>query len=197
MLNKVRWALDMRHSEIGFKIRHLKIAHVSGRFDTIDANILTTGNDFDGAKIHVVIEASSINTGDKKRDEHLRGADFFDVKNFNQIIFKSTSLEIREGKKNHELWGELTIKDITKMIVLNVQSGGLMNDPWGNERAGFRITGKIKRSDFGLGWNTATGMDSIMLGENVKILCEAEVLHSVKTAVVLKPELVDGQQPVY
>ncbi len=178
MTNQTKWSIDQAHSEIAFKVRHLMIANVKGTFKTFDASIYTTAKDFATAVIDLWIDASSINTGDEKRDEHLKSADFLDVQNHKQISFTSSTLGkiIIDGK--HELWGELTIKGVTKNIKLNVQFGGIINDPWGNEKAGFTITGIVNRSDWGLVWNTLLETGGIMVGEEISISCEVELINS-------------------
>src|ERR1017187_8875113 len=153
VFKQTKWAVDHSHSEIAFKVKHLMISNVKGSFKTFDANIYTMDKDFTSAKIELWIDASSINTGDEKRDEHLKSADFFDAQKHKQITFVSNSIGRAELEGNHLLEGELTIKGITKKIRLNVQFGGIITDPWGNEKAGFTVTGKIKRSDWGLMWN--------------------------------------------
>jgi polyisoprenoid-binding protein YceI len=178
MTNQIKWSIDQAHSEIGFKIRHLMIAHVKGAFKTFDASIYTTGKDFKTARIDLWIDASSIATGDAKRDEHLKGPDFFDIQNHTQIAFTSGAIEKADADGNHELWGELTMKGITQKIKLKVQFGGIINDPWGNEKAGFTVTGKINRNDWGLVWNTAIETGGLMVGEEVKISCEVELTNA-------------------
>ena len=170
-----KWSIDHAHCEIAFKVRHLMVAYVKGAFKTFDASIHTSGKDFSTAEIDIWIDASSIATGDEKRDEHLKSADFFDVQNHNQISFKSSTIGKADTEGNHELWGELSMKGITKNIKLNVQLGGIINDPWGNEKAGFVITGKINRSDWGLVWNTLLETGGLMVGEEVTIFCEIEL----------------------
>ena len=178
MTNQTKWAIDPAHSDITFKIRHLMIAHVKGSFKTFDASIYTSDKDFSTAIIDLWIDTASITTGDEKRDEHLKSADFFDVEIHKQITFTSGSIEKPDTDGNHELWGELTIKGITKKIKLDVEFGGIIKDPWGNEKAGFAITGKINRTDWGLVWNTAIETGGIMVGEEVKISCEVELTNA-------------------
>lgn len=177
MENKTKWSIDQSHSEIEFKVKHLMIAHIKGSFKKFDASIYTNGKDFSTAEIDLWIDASSINTGDKKRDEHLKSADFFDVKNHKQITFTSSTIGKSDSDNNHELWGELTIKGITKNVKLNVQFGGIVNDPWGNERAGFTVNGKINRSDWELVWNTSLESGSKMVSDEVTISCEVELMN--------------------
>jgi polyisoprenoid-binding protein YceI len=125
------------------------IAHVKGSFKTFDANIYTNGKDFATAEIDVWIDAASITKGDTDRDEHLKALDFLDVKNHKQISFVASTIGKMDEKNMHELWGELTIVGIKQNVKLDVEFGGLLKDPWGNERSGFSVTGK-KKSRLGL-----------------------------------------------
>ena len=176
MKNETKWSVDQAHSEIAFKVRHLMIAHVKGVFKTFDASIYTTAKDFTTAEIDLWIDASSINTGDAKRDEHLRSADFFDVENHKQITFVSRSIEKSDSDGNHVFWGELTMRGITKNVKMLVQFGGNITDPWGNEKAGFTLTGKINRSDWGLNWNNTIETGGLLVGEEVTISCDVELI---------------------
>jgi len=172
---QTKWAIDPAHSEISFKVRHLMIAHVKGEFKTFDTTICTSGNDFRTSEIDLWIDASSINTGDNVRDKHLKSRDFFDVKKYKQITFTSSTIAKADEDGSHELWGELTMMGITHNIKLNVLFGGIMNDPWGNERAGFSVTGKLNRSDWGLTWNAPTESSGLMVSDEVTISCEVEL----------------------
>lgn len=175
MTNQTKWSIDQAHSEITFKVRHLMIAHVKGAFKTFDGSIYTTGNDFTTAEIDIWIDVASIDTGDAKRDEHLRTLDFFDVANHKQINFVSSTIGKADENGNHELWGELTMIGVKQNIKLDVEFGGIVKDPWGNERAGFTLTGKINRRDWGLVWNTTIEAGGVMVSEEVSISCEIEV----------------------
>lgn len=175
MTNQIKWSIDQAHSDITFKIRHLMIAHVKGSFKTFDANIYTYGQDFSTAEIDFWIDSSSINTGDEKRDEHLKAMDFLDVQNHKQISFVSSTIGKIDHDQKHELWGELTIVGIKQNIKLEVEFGGVVKDPWGNERAGFSVSGKIKRSDWGLVWNSNLETGGIMVGDDIHISCEIEL----------------------
>ena len=175
MTKETKWSIDQAHSEITFKVRHLMISHTKGCFKTYDASIYTTDKDFSTAEIDLWIDAASISTGDAKRDEHLRSADFFDVEHHKQITFTASSIGKVVIDGTRELWGELTMKGITKIIKLNVQFGGMANDPWGNEKVGFTITGKINRTDWGLGWNQVLETGGLIVGEEISILCEIEL----------------------
>ena len=151
------------------------IAHVKGSFKSFDASIYTTGKDFSSAEIDIWIDPASISTGDEKRDEHLKGPDFFDVLNHPQIAFTSETIGKADSDGNHELWGELRMKGIKKNLKLNVHFGGMMTDPWGNEKAGFTVTGVINRNEWGLIWNTTIETGGILVSEEVKISCELEL----------------------
>lgn len=175
---KTNWLLDQAHSEIGFKIRHMMISNVKGTFKTYDANITTILKDFTTAVIDLWIDASSINTGDATRDQHLKSADFLNADKYKQILFKSNSIGQIDKDGNQELSGELTMLGITKTIKLNVEFGGLVKDPWGNEKAGFTITGKINRKYWGLIWNTPMETGGIMVGDDISISCEAELTNA-------------------
>ena len=190
MANQTKWSIDKAHSDITFKVRHLMIAHVKGSFKIFDASIYTSGKDFTTAEIDIWIDASSITTGDSKRDEHLKSADFFDVENHKQIAFTSGDFEKANAEGKQELWGELTMKGITKKIKLTVEFGGIIIDPWGNEKAGFTLTGTINRNDWGLVWNSTMETGGLLVGETVKISCEVELTNAGKKE--LKMEL----QPV-
>ncbi|HWY98992.1 MAG TPA: YceI family protein [Bacteroidia bacterium] len=189
MTKDIKWAIDQSHSEITFKVKHLMIAHSKGAFKTFDANIYTTGKDFETAEIDLWIDPTSIITGDAKRDTHLKGSDFFDVENHKQITFKSSTIGKKDANGNHELWGELTIKGITKPVKLDVQFGGVLNDPWGHEKAGFTVTGTIKRSDWGLVWNAAIETGGVMVSEEVTISCDIELtnVNQKELAMELEP----------
>jgi polyisoprenoid-binding protein YceI len=165
------------------------IAYVKGSFKKFDANIYTSGNDFSTAEIDLWIDASSIDTGEAKRDEHLKSADFFDVKNHKQITYVSNTIGKQDADSNQELWGELSMKGITKNIKLILEFGGIIKDPWGKERAGFTVTGKIKRSDWELTWNTIIEAGGFMVGEEVIISCEIELVKVDKKdlTMVLEP----------
>ncbi|MEJ7738675.1 MAG: YceI family protein [Chitinophagaceae bacterium] len=155
--------MDHAHSEIYFKARHLMIANVKGSFRTFDANIHTTDKDFTTAVIDLWIDASSISTGDPNRDEHLTSKNFLDVRNQKQITFRSNTIGEADVNGNHELWGDLTIKGTTHKIKLSVKFGGILNDPYANEKAGFKITGKFNRTDWGLVWNMLLEAGGIMV----------------------------------
>ncbi len=185
-IGQTKWSIDQAHSEITFKVRHLMIAHVKGKFKTFDASIYTRGKNFKTAEIDMLIEVSSISTDDEKRDEHLLSEEFFDAKKHNQISFVSSTIAKKDESGNHELWGELTIKGITKTVVLNVEFGGIIKDPWGNEKAGFTVTGKIHRADFGLTMNVPLEGGGVVVGEEVSISCDIELTKISQNDLVME-----------
>jgi len=174
-LVKTKWGLDVAHSEVAFKVKHLMISNVKGTFKEFDASIYTTGEDFMTSEIDFWLNPASIDTGAPDRDAHLKSADFFDVENHKQITFIGNTYE-KVDEDSYTLYGDLTIKGITKQIKLDVGFGGVMKDPWGNEKAGFTINGKINRKDFGLNWNAALEAGGVLVGEEIKINCEVELL---------------------
>jgi polyisoprenoid-binding protein YceI len=185
---QTRWSVDPSHSEIAFKVRHLMIAHVKGTFKTFDASIYTNSNDFTTADVDLWIDPASIFTGDTKRDEHLKSPEFFDVLKHKQITFTSSTIGKPDPEGNHVLWGELTMVGVTKNVKLEVQFGGIIKDPWGNEKAGFAISGKIKRSDWGLIWNATIETGGLMVSDEVIISCEVELINKGHDDMKMKLE---------
>lgn len=173
---KTKWGIDPTHSEISFKVKHLMITNVKGIFKEFDASIYTTGEDFMTSEIDFWMNPASVETGVADRDAHLKSADFFDVENFKQIHFIGQSYEKVDEDGSYTLWGDLTIKDITRNIKLDVEFGGVMKDPWGNEKAGFSINGKLNRKDFGLVWNAALETGGVLVSDDVRISCEVELV---------------------
>jgi len=170
-----KWVIDPTHSEIGFKIKHLMITNVSGKFEDFEAEVQTEGEDFATAWIQAKIKTGSINTNNLQRDEHLRNSDFFEVENHPYILFTSAKVE-KVDNDNFLLHGNLTLKGITKPVTLNVEFSGITKDPWGGQRAGFVITGKINRNEFGLSFNAALETGGLVLGEEVKINSEIQLV---------------------
>lgn len=170
-----KWAFDPTHSELGFKIKHLMITNVSGAFKKFDVIVEIEGENFSTAQIEAKADMSSIYTSNEQRDVHLRNADFFEVEKYPELIFQSTRIE----KVNHErfdLYGTLRMKGVTRPVKLDVEYSGITNDPWGNERAGFTISGKIKRTDWGVSFNALTEAGGVVLSEEVKIHSEIQLI---------------------
>jgi len=170
-MKTTKWAIDPTHSEITFKVKHLMISNVKGEFRTFQANI--DGEDFTNSTISANIDANSISTNNNDRDAHLKSPDFFEVEKYPEITFVSTSLK-KVDDNEYELVGNLTMKGITKEIKLNTEFGGFMKDPYGNEKAGFSINGKLNRKDFGLNWNAALEAGGVMVGNEIKINAEVQ-----------------------
>jgi polyisoprenoid-binding protein YceI len=175
MATKTKWTIDPSHSEIAFKVKHLMIVNVKGVFTEYNASIYTSDDDFTTAEFDFWMNPNSLKTKDEKRDAHLRSSDFFDVEHHKEITFRSNTIEKKGGDK-YELWGDLTIKGITKKIKLDVEFGGIQKDPWGGERAGFTITGKVNRKDWELNWNAVLEGGGVLVGDNVNIACEVELV---------------------
>lgn len=186
MIKETKWSVDQAHSEITFKVRHLMISNVKGSFKQFDASIYTSGKDFTTAEIELFIDTASIDTGDEKRDAHLRGTEFFDVEKHKQISFITNTIGKADAEGHHELWGDLTMLGITKKIMLTVEFGGIVKDPWGNEKAGFTIQGKINRSDWGLVWNITLETGGFMVSDVVTISCEIELLNLGDRGLILE-----------
>jgi len=175
---KTKWNLDPTHSQIGFKVKHMMITNVSGSFGKFDAKVETEGNDFSTATVDFTADLESLSTGNTDRDNHLKSGDFFDVSQFPQLRFVSTKLE-KKDEENLVLHGDLTIRGVTKPVKLDVEFGGIGKDPWGNEKAGFTIAGKINRTAFNLNWNTALEAGGVLVGEEVKLYAELELVKEV------------------
>lgn len=168
------YKIDASHSEVNFKVKHLVISTVTGHFNSYDATMTADKPDFSDASVNFEADVNSISTKSEQRDAHLKGDDFFSADKYPKITFKSTSVD-RNGDK-FILHGDLTIRDVTKSISLNVEHGGSVVDPWGNTREGFELTGKINRKDFGLVWHGVTETGSIVVSDDVKFLINVEMI---------------------
>lgn len=173
MANQTKWVLDPAHSEIDFKVRHMMITNVKGEFRNFDGLILANGDDFSTGSVELNIESGSIFTNNTDRDNHLKSADFFDAENFKALKFTSSSLT-KLDDENYRLKGLLSIKGIEKEITFDVEFGGINKDPWGNLKAGFSLSGKINRKDWGLNWNAALETGGVLVSDEVKINAEVQ-----------------------
>ena len=169
--------IDSAHTKIQFKVKHLMISNVMGSFKEFEGKASMIENDFTTTKVDVTIKTASIDTEAPDRDAHLKSPDFFDVEKYPEIVFEGSGMTLKD-EDNYELKGNLTIKSVTKPITLSVEYGGLMNDPWGNKKAGFSVAGEINRKDWGMEWNAALEAGGVLVGEKVKILCDVEFLIS-------------------
>ena len=167
------WKIDPSHSEINFKVKHLVVSSVRGNFDDFKATIEAEKEDFSDAKIEFEADTNSINTRNNDRDAHLKSADFFDAQKYEKISFVSTSAE-KVSDYELKVKGNLTIRDITKEITLDVIYNGIVEGMDGNEVAGFEISTRLNRFDYGLKWNVLTEAGGVVVGNEVKIEILAE-----------------------
>jgi|SRR5690625_864074 len=173
--NKTHWKIDHAHSEVLFRIRHMMIANVKGEFREFDAELFSNDTDFENAKVHATVQVSSIFTNNNDRDEHLKSADFFNAEKFETITFESTAIA-REDDDTFVINGDITIMGVTKNIILKAEHGGVITDPSGHVRAGFSISGKLNRKDFGLNWNAALETGGVLVGEEVHITADVQFI---------------------
>lgn len=178
-MEQTKWLSDLTHSELGFKIRHLMISNVTGSFRDFQVSVDAPGDDFSKAQVKLTARMDSVSTNNEQRDAHLRNSDFFEVEKHPELEFVSTGIE-RKSEDSFDLRGNLTLKGITRPVQLKVEHNGTTKDPWGGERAGFFVTGKIERSQWGINFNSVLETGGIALGEEVKIQSELEL---VKQAV--------------
>ena len=169
-----KWAIDPTHSEIGFKVKHLMINTVSGKFGKFEGSVETDGDDFSTARINFTADVASINTNNEQRDGHLKGAEFFDGEKYPQFKFTGAKLNLVSGDK-YTLTGDLDLHGVTKPVTLDVEFGGIAKDPWGNTKAGFTINGKVNRKDWGLSWNAPLETGGVLLSEEVKLHIEVQL----------------------
>ena len=174
MENRTTWAIDPMHSEMLFKIKHLVISTVTGSFKKFEGIAITSGDDFNNAKVNFTIDVNSIDTNQSHRDEHLLSSDFFESEAYPQIKFQSTSFT-KESAGDYKMTGNLTIKGVTKPVALNVEYGGSQKDMYGNTKHGFEITGKINRKDFGLHWSATTEAGGIVVSDEVRLVMNIQV----------------------
>ncbi|MGC4040486.1 MAG: YceI family protein [Flavobacterium sp.] len=170
-----KWAIDPTHSEVGFKVKHMMFTNVSGKFGTYEADITTEEDDFTKSSISFSADIDSVNTNNADRDGHLKSADFFDAGNYPKLTFVSSSFR-KIDDENYELTGNLSLHGETKEVKLPVEFSGLMKDPWGNTKVGLNISGKINRKDWGLNWNSALETGGVLVGEDVKLNIELQLL---------------------
>jgi polyisoprenoid-binding protein YceI len=162
------WAIDPTHTEVGFVARHLMVSKVRGSFTDVSGTV-TVAENVTESVANVVIKTASVSTGTADRDGHLRSADFFDVETFPEMTFVST------GFDGETLTGDLTIKDVTKPVTLDVEFNGVATDPWGNEKAGFEATADINRTDWNLNWNAALEKGGVLVSEKIKLVLDVQL----------------------
>lgn len=169
-----QWDFDLSHSSVNFHVRHLMVSKVHGRFSLWSGKLELDEQDLTKSRLEVEIDASSVDTKEPKRDEHLRSADFFDVATYPKLTFKSTKIE-KDGD-DYKVAGDLTIHGITKPVTLSVEGGAIVKDPWGGTRTGFSAKTTINRKDFGLAWNVALETGGFLVSDKIEINLEIEAV---------------------
>ena len=178
----ITWKIDPAHSEIQFKVKHLMITTVTGYFKTFDLEVETETDDFNTAKkIEFVADIDSIDTNNAQRDTHLKSNDFFNAEQHPQLKFVGKKYETKGDEA--VLHGDLTIRDVTKPITLKIEFGGTVVDPWGQQKAGFTVGGKINRKDFNLTWDAVTEAGHVVVSNEIKIHAEVQLIKQAATAV--------------
>lgn len=172
---QIKWSIDSAHSEIAFKVKHLMITTVTGYFKTFDLQVETEDENFETSKkIEFTADIDSITTNNEQRDAHLKSADFFNSEENKHIKFTGNKYE-SDGDEI-KLYGDLTIHGITRPVTADVEYGGIVVDPYGQTKAGFTVTAKISRKEFGLNWNAVTEAGGIVVGDDVKIHAEIQLI---------------------
>ncbi len=162
------WKMDKSHSQVLFSVSHMVLSEVTGTFRDFDVMLESSRDDFTDAKVSATIKAQSIDTQNERRDGHLKSNDFLNAEKFPEIKFQSTTIE-KTGNDSYRISGNLTIRDVTKPVVLEATYRGMIDDPWGNQRIGFRATTTIDRFDFGVSWNNALETGGLIVGKDVQI----------------------------
>ena len=170
------WNIDPDHSNFGFKIKHLMVSNVKGNFEKYSGIVEINDKDMTKSKVEVTIDTNSVNTNVKKRDDHLRSADFFDVAKYPTITFVSKKVTV-VGPDKLKVTGDFTLHGVTKEVVLDLEGPTAESkDPWGNIRKGATATTKINRKDYGLMWNQALETGGVLVGDEVDITLEVEMI---------------------
>lgn len=169
------WTIDPSHTSVNFSAKHMMVTTVRGHLGPVSGAIELDENDFTKSEIEVIIDVANLQTRDEKRDGHLKSADFFDVENFPSALFKSTKIE-KTGNDTYKVYGDLTVRDITKEVVLDTQFEGFTSNPWGMKLVAFTATTKINRKDWGLNWNVALEAGGVLVGENIKLEIDVEAI---------------------
>lgn len=174
--NAEKWTIDKAHSEIGFKVKHFMITSVPGMFTDYDGHVMFDGVNWQDATVEVTIQVGSINTDDKKRDDHLRSGDFFEIEKYPTITFKSTKVMPPDADGNFKIMGDLTIKGVTHQVTLDAEFHGIVDDPWGNTRAGFSAYTTINRQDYNVAFDSKLKDGKLVVDNKVKIMLEIELI---------------------
>lgn len=177
------WQLDSTHSSVGFSVRHMMISTVRGHFEAFSGTFDINEADPTQSNIEVDIQVGSINTREPQRDGHLQSADFFDAEQYPLITFKSTRIE-KVNDSNYNVYGDLTIKDVSREVKLDVEYAGQAKSPWGTTSAGFTANTKIDRKDWGLSYNQALETGGVLVGDTITIHLEVELVEQAETEAV-------------
>jgi len=172
------WAIDPTHSEIHFKVKHMMVSTVTGAFNEFEGTLHTNNEDFEtfeDAKVSFSANIDSIHTNSVQRDVHLKSDDFFNAAKFPKLSFNSTSFR-KKSEDKYELVGDLTIRDITRSVTLDVEYNGTVVDPYQQTKAGFELSGKISRKDFGLTWNAVTEAGSVVVSNDIRLLMNVQLV---------------------
>jgi polyisoprenoid-binding protein YceI len=175
LIEKANWKVDYVHSKIRFSARHMVITEVEGQFNEYEVDAFSEKDDLSDTEVEVRIKVGSLDTKNEDRNKHLRSADFFEAEKYPEIIFRSTSIK-RLDETNYKLYGDLTIKDITKPIELDLTLGGKIKDPWGNIRIGLNLKGSLNRFDYNLKWNNLLETGGAVVGKTINIHCNIELI---------------------
>ncbi len=167
------YTFDKSHSAIGFQVKHMAISKVNGEFNDYTGGFNFVPGDPSAWSAHITIEAGSVDTGNEKRDEHLRSADFFDAEKFPTLTFTSTGVSMTDQSEG-KVTGELTMRGVTRTVTLDLEFMGTVTDPWGNEKAGFSLSGKINRKDWGLNWSKTLETGGLIVSDTVKLMIDIE-----------------------
>jgi polyisoprenoid-binding protein YceI len=172
---QTKWNFDVPHSNIGFEVDHMVITTVEGEFSEYEGTVETKGDSFEDASINFTVDIASINTDNDKRDNHLKSDDFFNAEKYPKMTFKSKSMKKVKGD-DWKLVGDLTIRDVTKEVELDVHYRGMVTDPWGNTRVGFKIEGEINRFEYNLNWNNLLETGGLVVSEDVALTIDVELI---------------------
>jgi len=173
--NTKTWTIDASHTKIQFSVAHMMISSVTGDFKIFEGQAISKGDDFTDCEVEFSADVNSIDTDDEKRDGHLKSPDFLNAKEYPKITFKSKSFK-KIADNIYKVTGDFTIRDVTKSKEFDVIYGGTITDPWGNERSGFKLTGRINRFDYNLKWNKLLETGGLMVGKTVTITCNVELI---------------------
>jgi polyisoprenoid-binding protein YceI len=174
---KTLWKIDPTHSEVQFKVKHLVISTVTGSFGSFNGQIEADEEDFENANATFTADIDSISTNNEDRDQHLKSDDFFNAEDYPQISFESKNFQ-KVGEGEYKVTGDLTIRDVTKEIELDVVHGGTVGDPYGQTKAGFEVTGTINRKEYGLSWNAVTEAGNVVVGDKIKLQLNVQFVQS-------------------